>query len=216
MDLGTDLAAMNDEQLSDALHALEAVEQTATAPDLGPAALWYAQTLLWPVFPLRPSDKAPLTQHGFKDSSNDREQIIAWWTRWPKANIGLPTGRTEQGGIGWDVIDIDGTAGFASLAGWKHADCPGDCSATDLCDATGDLPPIAFRAFTPGDPKGLGKGKRVRQPGRHYYTPAAGTGCGSDVLPGIDLRGDGGYVVAAPSLGPSGNRYSWLTPPQAA
>jgi hypothetical protein len=30
-------------------------------------------------------------------------------------------------------------------------------------------------------------------------------------LPGIDLRGDGGYVVAAPSLHVSGRRYQWCS-----
>ncbi len=31
-----------------------------------------------------------------------------------------------------------------------------------------------------------------------------------DDLPGIDLRGDGGYVVAPPSIHPSGEKYEWM------
>jgi hypothetical protein len=30
-------------------------------------------------------------------------------------------------------------------------------------------------------------------------------------LDGIDLRGDGGYIVVAPSLHPNGQRYCWLS-----
>jgi hypothetical protein len=33
--------------------------------------------------------KAPLTPHGFKDSSNSVRSIWEWWERWPLANIGV-------------------------------------------------------------------------------------------------------------------------------
>lgn len=72
------------------------------------AALWYAsQGLL--VFPCRPGLKVPATQHGFKEATTNHTQIIAWWTRWPDANIGLPTGHL------FDVLDIDGPTGYLSL-----------------------------------------------------------------------------------------------------
>jgi hypothetical protein len=45
------------------------------------AALGYAQRLGWPVFPLRPRAKEPLTAHGFKDAATDVEQISAWWEK---------------------------------------------------------------------------------------------------------------------------------------
>lgn len=31
------------------------------------------------------------------------------------------------------------------------------------------------------------------------------------ILPGLDIRGDGGYVVAPPSIHPSGHAYTWVT-----
>jgi hypothetical protein len=43
------------------------------------------------VFPCR-QDKAPLTPRGFKDASTDADTIAKWWTTWPDALIGVPTG----------------------------------------------------------------------------------------------------------------------------
>jgi hypothetical protein len=52
------------------------------------------------VFPCRP-DKAPLTRHGFKDATNDADIIAKWWTTWPDALIGVPTGER------FAVVDYD-------------------------------------------------------------------------------------------------------------
>jgi hypothetical protein len=65
------------------------------------AALKYAAVLKWPVFPLRERAKEPATKHGFKDASLDEAQIREWWSEWPLANIGTPTG-----GAFW-VLDMD-------------------------------------------------------------------------------------------------------------
>ena len=205
----TDLASLTDEQLSDHLATLDASELVSEQRtiDLGASAQWYAGALEWPVFPLKPRGKKPLTQHGFKDATVDPDIIASWWMRWPDANLATPTGAREHGGCGLDVIDIDGHLGFASLSTIKHATCPPDCSATMYCPATGELPAIVARAFTPGDPT------KTRAPGRHYYTPATGDGNASNYEPGLDYRGDGGYVVLPPSIGISGRRYSWLTQP---
>jgi Bifunctional DNA primase/polymerase, N-terminal len=52
------------------------------------------------VFPCRP-DKAPYTPRGFLDASADPEVITNWWTRWPDALIGVPTGEK------FVVVDCD-------------------------------------------------------------------------------------------------------------
>jgi hypothetical protein len=53
-----------------------------------------------PVFPCRP-DKSPYTRKGFKDASQDPVRIKRWWTRWPDALIGVPTGEK------FVVVDAD-------------------------------------------------------------------------------------------------------------
>jgi hypothetical protein len=51
-----------------------------------------------PVFPCRncpedrAKDKTPLTKRGFKDASCDPDIVHRWWTRWPDALVGVPTG----------------------------------------------------------------------------------------------------------------------------
>ena len=48
--------------------------------------------------------KKPLTEHGFKDASKDRAQIMAWWEKFPAAQqIGVATGEVNQ----LLVVDVD-------------------------------------------------------------------------------------------------------------
>ena len=63
----------------------------------------------WPVIPLIPRAKRPLTNSGLLDASANRHQIREWWARWPEANIGIRTG------VAFDVLDIDGPAGQDAL-----------------------------------------------------------------------------------------------------
>jgi hypothetical protein len=52
------------------------------------------------VFPCG-NDKRPLTPHGFKDASADGDVVHEWWTQWPDALIGTPTGAQ------FCVLDLD-------------------------------------------------------------------------------------------------------------
>ena len=65
----------------------------------------------WPVFPLRPGAKTPITRHGFKEAVTDPVQIRKWWAATPTANVGVATGHA------FDVIDVDVPDGIAY---WLH------------------------------------------------------------------------------------------------
>ncbi len=182
------------QHLSNLIYLASGVEVLPPKPvDLRAAALYYARRYGWPVFPLKPRGKEPLTSRGFKDATTETALIERWWHQHPDANIGVPTGLLSEGGCGFDVIDLDGEAGIASFAMLATEDIP--------------PPPIAI-AFTPGDPA------RDRSPGRHHYLKATGDGNATKLLPGVDYRGTFGYVVVPPSLGPHGVGYAWIQRPE--
>lgn len=194
-------------QMSDALAALEVRDIVPSKPpNLPAAALYYAEKLRWPVFPLRPRGKTPLTSNGFKDATLDPEKVRAWWKQHPDANIGLPTGPRTLG-IGLDVIDADGPEGVAAWTRLKHRHCAPGCSAEAFCGASGGFTVVA-EAFTPGN-SAVGRG-----PGRHVFIQATGRGSTTRINgQSLDYRGAGGYVVAVPSVNLVSSGYAWITQP---
>ncbi len=60
------------------------------------------------VFPCR-ADKAPHTRRGLHDATTDRSRVHAFWSRWPSARVGLPTGERF-----W-VLDVDHLAALGEL-----------------------------------------------------------------------------------------------------
>jgi len=136
----------------------------------------------WSVIPLRPQDKRPATRwQEYQSRRADRAQVRNWLRRWPDANIGVVTGIVS----GLIVVDVDP----------KHG---GDQSLARLEQTHGPLP-RTVEAVTGGG-------------GHHLYFSHPGGLIHNMVglAPGIDLRGDGGYVVAPPSLHASGRCYSWV------
>src|SRR4051812_5364940 len=113
----------------------DVADQAERTRNLLAAALYYATRWAWPVFPLRPGDKRPLTEHGFKDASRDPDRIRAWWKATPQANIGVPTG------LAFDVLDVD----------WRRSDgSPSDVGETweKLREPPTALPDIHGQAIT--------------------------------------------------------------------
>lgn len=144
-------------------------------------ALKYAERG-WQVFPCRDKSKKPATRHGFKDATTDADTIRRWWSGSPNKNLAIVTGAVS----GLVVIDIDPRHG-------------GDETLSDWMAEHGDLPP------TPKVATGGG--------GFHLYFkhPADCTvPCRPNVFgSGVDIKADGGYVLAPPSVHPSGEPYRW-------
>jgi hypothetical protein len=165
------------------------------------AALAYAATG-WAVLPVagmsagkcgcgKPCEspcKHPISRHGVHDATTDPVLIREWWRRSPRANVGIATGAAS----GLVVVDLDLPRG-------------GRESLRALLAAGRELP-ATLRSYTGG----RGLHLFYAQPRGMRVPNAVGRLGGiSDPLTGIDLRGDGGYVVAPPSLHVSGNRYRW-------
>ncbi len=150
------------------------------ALDMHDAAMRYARRGR-AIFPLRPAGKTPLTAHGLNDATVDPAQITTWWRKWPDANIGLVTGVRNS----FWVLDIDGMDGESSLR--------------KLEAAHGALPQTV-EVITGGG-------------GRHLYFkyPPQGKILNSAGRLGacLDIRGNGGYVVAPPSIHETGRRYEF-------
>lgn len=137
----------------------------ASAVPLPVAALLWAQ--IAPVFPIyepvfegdrvrcscgrQPcgsTAKHPRLANGFHGASQDPAQIAAWWSRWPTANIGVPTG------VAFDVLDIDGAAGIAFVARML---------------SEGSCPPVVLARQRTG---------RADPYGEHWLLPLSGRDCG--------------------------------------
>lgn len=163
-------------------------------------SLGYARLLGWCVFPLhtiihgkctcnnlncKDKGKHPATKNGFKDATIDERKIIEWWTERPYLNIGIKTGKRS----GIFVLDIDTKV---------HSDTgmTGIESLKELENKHGILP------NTPIQITGSG--------GLHYvFKYIEGIRNKGNIFPSIDVRGDGGYIVASPSIHESGDSYIW-------
>lgn len=132
-------------------------------------ALQLAEEWGYRVFPCKP-DKAPYTEHGFKDATSNRQRIEDWWTEHPDALVGVPTGQANN----LYVIDVD-PAGMSWLE--EHREQFLGCARVH----------------------------DTRRHGRHllYEMPADGSGnnSASKLAPGVDTRGEGGYVIWWPAHG---------------
>jgi hypothetical protein len=155
------------------------------------AALEYVQRG-WSVFPLGPPTPATAEKKGehgrplvawkhLQERRTTVAEVRQWWKQWPNAGVAIVTGRIS----GIVVVDVDPKHGGTS-EGLPHTDC------------------VAL----------TGSG------GKHhvYRYPASAKSVACQVNPddspdpirrGRDVRADGGYINAAPSLHYSGRNYSW-------
>lgn len=147
------------------------------------AAIEYVTKFGWSVFPVKP-DKKPYTPNGCKDAKKDLGAINAWWKKWPDALVGVATGSASNLIVIDEDIDEDkGLNGYHEVLRWEKEHEP---------------LPETVQSIT-------GRG------GYHLFYHYTGSDIGNraGVLDGVDVRGEGGYIIAPPSKHPNGNEYQW-------
>lgn len=131
---------------------------------------------------MREKAKRPaITWKAYQSKFVTEKTLRRWFRRSPDYNVAIVTGALS----GLVVLDVDPRHG-------------GDKSLKKLEREHGPLP-RTLESVTGGG-------------GRHYYFshPGGEVRNRTGIEPGIDLRGDGGCIVAPPSLHPSGKRYRWV------
>ena len=157
--------------------------------ELGKAALWYVENG-FAIIPLLPREKRPATINGLNDWTDDPDSVRAIWSKEPNFNIGIVCGTPSHGLLVFD-FDIDEDKdkdGMASLSAWERANTT--------------LPATAIAETGSG--------------GMHYLyrTDRAGVRPSVNHELGVDVRCDGSYIVAPPSIHPNGRPYAWQDDPE--
>ena len=143
------------------------------------AALQYAQRG-WRVVPILPGTKRPALNQWQDAATTSTAQINQWWKgSQSSCGVGIATGQAS--GI-W-VLDIDDRDALYELER-EHGELP--ATLTSITGSGGEHQVYLW----PAD-------------GRTIHNSASG------FAPGIDVRGEGGQIVAPPTIHPNGNPYEW-------
>lgn len=158
---------------------------------LAAAALAYAARG-WCVHPLHTdgkqdregnlADKTPATRKGFLDATADKSRVQKYWKLHPAGNIGIACGSS-----GLVTVDEDHKNGVDG--------------AQSLLNALGRPLPPTLVSRTPSG-------------GFHWVykeDPWIEVKSSTNLLPGVDIRAKGGYIVAPPSVS-GGRPYAWIDP----
>ena len=151
-------------------------------PQILDAALAYAAKG-WPVFPCNPLDKRPLTKHGFKDATTDTEQIAAQWKKKPDAMIAVPMGAAS----GVFCVDLDRKpGGDDGVATWAKL----ESEYGKVLETRTHQTPSTGRHLLFKWRDGI---RNISLDG---------------LAPGIEIKGEGGYIVVPPSVMADGKAYT--------
>jgi hypothetical protein len=158
----------------------------------GTAALEYAARG-WEVFPAPPGEKKShkSAEHsgGVKWGKTVNPKIISEdFRKWSNANVAIVTGAVS----GIFVIEADTPKGHG---------VDGLASIKALEARHGPFPETLMAASPSGSVH------------RYYKHPCNGSkikNSVSEIAPGVDIRGDGGMVIAPPSIKPGAGEYNWL------
>jgi hypothetical protein len=156
------------------------------------AALEYARSG-WAVFPAPPGKKKSYKAAKFSSGQNwgktkSAEEIKRDFARWPDANVGIPTGVENN----IFVVEADTPEGH---------EVDGIAALKELEAEHGKLPDTLMAISPTGS--------------LHHFFNHPGGGVkiknsASEIAPGIDVRGEGGMVIAPPSVKPGVGAYRWL------
>jgi hypothetical protein len=138
------------------------------------------------VIPIKPGQKYPPMPQWQDKASNDIHVVNDWWTaQYSGYGIGIATGQTKHGRI--FVLDVD-----------DREEYKGSDTLHDLQEKHGQLPETVTAITGTG--------------GQHLYfycEEDIRNDAGSRLGVGLDIRGTGGQVLAAPTIHPNGRTYQW-------
>jgi hypothetical protein len=167
-------------------------DTTTAATSMLSAAMTYSSRG-WRVFPadssgLKKSHKSAEHSNGAAwGKTVDPTEIKNDFQKWPGANIGIATGAESS----IFVVEADTPKGH---------DVNGIASLQELEESYGKLPDTLMAVSPSGS--------------LHYYfrwpSGVAVKNSASKIGPGIDVRGEGGMVIAPPSVRPGKGSYRWL------
>lgn len=154
----------------------------SSSPDSQKDAALYYLARGWSVVPIRARSKRPIIAwQSYQLERPEVSDVEHWFARWPDANVGIVTGRLS----GLVVVDVDvahgGAETFDALLR-RHESLP------DTVEARSG---------------GGGRHLYFAHPGGHVPNRV-------EMFRGVDLRADGGVIVAPPSVHSSGERYRWV------
>lgn len=143
------------------------------------------------VLPIKPGEKRPPMKEWTKAATTDLDTVVNWWARngvYEDHGIGLALGwqDTPYGQRCVFAIDLDEHDPEQSGAkAWAHLLAEYGDPGDTVCAATGGG-------------------------GMHFLFAAETHVRNGKIAPGVDVRGDGGQIVVAPTLHPSGQPYTWI------
>jgi hypothetical protein len=138
----------------------------------------------WPVFPCNPLNKRPLTAHGHLDASLDPKQIDTWWAITPMAMLGVPMGLPS----GVFCVDLDIKDKISGVEMWNMM------IASENAGVDADT-------RIHNTPSG----------GKHYifiWKEGIRNIPLGKLMPGVEIKADGGYIVVPPSRMADGREYT--------
>lgn len=145
------------------------------------AALFHAEAGR-PVFPCAPITHEPRVTGGFHAATTDMAQIKRWWRNRPDSMAGIPTGPKT----GLAVLDLDMKKGKDGISALRDLGYDPDSLTNCIVETTTGGRHLFF-----AHPEGLGNSA-------------------NKLAPGVDVRAEGGYVIAPGAVEKKG-RYRLLS-----